>query len=377
MIDYQRSPSPFRRWSTRRQAVVCVAIATVTFFFAFVVLPLPQRYDIRADLVEQVGDIAKAHLPDTGSKGIKFEPPSLKTTKSKYAYATFLGPNPDQAEEQDISNDLYFVAARLLAYQLLHAPETRTTHDIPFVVLVSEGVTEVKRERLRKDGAIVWERELIDAAWIDTPVPGWRTVLTKLRLWELTQFERICFFDGDTVLSKPVDEVFEDPAVQLQSTGNDREEVKNDEAPQPPQYVFAGMQEISPIHKYPPTEENHDWPNFWYLNAGFFVMEPRLDVLAYYLSLLEVPDRFVRTFPEQNLLNYAHRPEGNMPWAHLDTKWNMHFVNKEDVDGGLHSLHAKFWNPSDERLVPFLESWRWRMEGFHQARDRYLFDEGA
>ncbi|KAK4507849.1 hypothetical protein PRZ48_001584 [Zasmidium cellare] len=369
MIESKPSPSPFRRWSTRRQASVYIAITIITFFL--VVLPLPQRYDIRPDIVEQVTDIAKAHLP-----GSKYEPSSLETTKAKFAYATFLGPNPSQDQEKDINDDKYFVAARLLAYQLLHASETRTTHDYPFIVLVSEGVSEVKRERLRKDGAIVWERELVDAAWINTPVPGWRTVLTKLRLWELTQFDRICFLDGDTVLAKPLDAVFEDPAAaHPKMTDTKPKAIKPDEGPLPESYLYAGIQEIAPVHQYPPTEEHHDWPNYWYLNAGFFVMQPSLDVLAYYLSLLDVPNKFDAGLPEQNLLNYAHRPDGNMPWTHLDTKWNMHFVTWDDLQGGVHSLHANFWKPSDERLVPFLLQWRWRMEGFFEGRDRGLFGE--
>lgn len=351
-----------------------IAVTVVTFFIAFVVLPLPRRYDIRDDIVEQVADIAKSHLPEAGNKAFStFEPPSLATTRSKYSYATFLGPSTH--EEEDINDDKYFVAARLLAYQLLHAPETRTRSSIPLIVLVSAEVSKAKRDRLRRDGAIVWEREGIDADWIETPVPGWRTVLTKLRLWELTQFERVCFLDGDTVLAKPIDEVFEDAAAQSHVTGSKQDAILEDEALQPPGYVFAAIPEMKPVHHYPPTEENHDWPNGGYLNAGFFVMEPRLDMLAYYLSLLAVPHKFDSTLPEQNLLNKAHRADGNMPWKMLDTKWNMHFVSKEDLDGGLHSLHVKFWKPSDDRLIPFLESWRWRMEGFHEARDEVLFDQ--
>lgn len=205
--------------------------------------------------------------------------------------------------------------------------------------------------------------------WIVTDVTTWQAVLGKLRLWELTEYERICFLDGDTVLAKPLDGIFEDPAVQSQSVGTDAEQIREDEGPLPSQYVFAGVPEMMPTHHYPPTEEGHDYPNFGYLNAGIFVLQPSLDMLNYYLSLTDTPHRFPPKLPEQNLLNYAHRPEGNMPWKHLATNWNMHYPDVSDLEGGVASLHEKWWLPVYPALTPFLTSWRWRMKGFHEARD--------
>lgn len=105
-------------------------------------------------------------------------------------------------------------------------------------------------------------------------------------------------------------------------------------------------------------------------NAGFFVMQPSIEVLRYYLRFTSLPDRFSTDLMEQNLLNYAHRPEGNMPWQHLDSKWTTHYPTQADVDGGVHALHEKWWAPVHEELRPFLESWRWRMEGFYEAQDQ-------
>jgi hypothetical protein len=101
-------------------------------------------------------------------------------------------------------------------------------------------------------------------------------------------------------------------------------------------------------------------------------MKPSLDMLNYYISLTNTPNRFDPLLPEQNLLNYAHRPEGNMPWRHLDTKWNMHYPTAEDVKGGVFSLHEKWWKPVHVELQPFLESWRWRMEGYWEGREAGL-----
>lgn len=52
-------------------------------------------------------------------------------------------------------DDVYYVATRVLVYQLLHGPETRTLTSIPVVVMCTKDVVEHKRARLEKDGAIV------------------------------------------------------------------------------------------------------------------------------------------------------------------------------------------------------------------------------
>jgi alpha-N-acetylglucosamine transferase len=78
------------------------------------------------------------------------EPLRLQTIDSKYAYATFLASDGVDSTNSSINDDKYFVATRILAYQLLHAPETKTNHDYPFIVLVNKGVSEAKRDRLRR-----------------------------------------------------------------------------------------------------------------------------------------------------------------------------------------------------------------------------------
>ncbi|KAK4956086.1 hypothetical protein LTR28_005972 [Elasticomyces elasticus] len=204
--------------------------------------------------------------------------------------------------------------------------------------------------------------------------------MTKLRLWELTQFERILFLDGDTVLTRPLDDVFDDPAVKLQVTRDNTKYIVADEGTLPLTYAFAGVPETKRVHSYPPTEENHSYPNLNYLNAGFFVLRPSIEAFNYYTSLLIPPSpttpsdkpakqRFVPEFPEQNLLNHAHRREGNMPWLALNNTWNIHYPSAQDLHGDVATLHEKWWAPFDPEIGPFLQSWRWRMQGFFEARD--------
>ena len=337
-------------------------------FALFVYTPLPTAYDHQRDaLVKHVAGATTAITKST-------HPATLETTKSKYAFATLLASDASHPDDQDNLHDDYFIATRLLAYQILHAPETRSK-DIPFIVLATKGVSEAKRARLRRDGAIVLAVETIEKpAWVEAGASNWEEVFDKLRLWSLTQFDLICFLDGDTVLNKPLDGVFLDPAAAPRNTTFSRPEtLKSDEAPLPDTYVFAGTPEMNRQHHYPPSDTTHDYPNINYLNAGFFVMRPSLVLLSHYLSILAIPHRFVPKFPEQNLLNYAHRHEhegGNMPWQMLGSGWNLHYPTREDLDGGVASLHEKWWAPGDEEgLGPYLRSWRWRMEGFYEGLD--------
>ncbi|CAI6332159.1 unnamed protein product [Periconia digitata] len=369
-MAYNHPSSPvWSRSPARLRLVLFLSVSTLMIFLLILYSPQPPSCYSNSDTVVcRVAHKAKDHLRFKSHD--KEHTQDLTGVKSKFAFATFLA-----GREDATIDDPYFIAVRMLTYQLLHANETRS-HDrsIPFVVLCTDKVPQEQKSRLQRDGAIVVVGESIQSDWAKTDVGKWQDVLTKLRIWEFTQFELVALLDGDTVLTQPLDGVFNDPAVyhrdSLIAKTNDIDPViKPDEQPLPATYSFAGVPEMKPEHGYPPTEENHDFPNLNYLNAGFFVFKPDVDMLGYYLSLLDIPGRFSPDFPEQNLLNYAHRREGAMPWLQLDLSWNIHMPKLEDVQGGVKSIHDKWWQPGDKRLAPMMESWRWRMEGYFESRD--------
>ncbi|KAF2280461.1 putative glycosyl transferase family 8 family, partial [Westerdykella ornata] len=287
----------------------------------------------------------------------------------KYAFATLLsGPSGDE----DWAKDNYLTGTRLLAYQLLHNPQTRSKNKgIPFVVFVGENVSEAKRERLRKDGAVIKEVKPIHADWIKPAQREYNEVLSKLRLWEHTEYDRICLLDSDIVLNKPIDGVFDDPAVALQTTGTNRsaEIYKEDEGELPTTYAFAAAMETSPDHNYPPQVGNGDYIRDDNLNAGFMVFRPDKELFEHYMKILAQPDRFNSALPEQSLLNYAHRWSANMPWKPIGNTWNVNFPYTRDIEAGVASVHEKFWAPAHQEMKPWLEAWRYRMEGFFEAMD--------
>ncbi|KAI9712365.1 MAG: hypothetical protein M1820_001578 [Bogoriella megaspora] len=347
-----RPPSPLLR--SKPFLAVLTLLLCFAFFFAS---PLPSQLDEQRTSLLNYGNEDQSIVNNP------------EYADSKYAYATFLTGTTADAKDEDYSHDNYFVATRLLGYQLLHAPETRTNRSIPFLVLVTNDVPQKKIDRLSEDGAIVIPVEYIRADWVHAMHGHWQDVMTKLRMWELIQYSRIVFLDVDTILTRPLDDLFDDPAASLEPTQTNQGMIALDEAALPQSYVFAGVPEMNHEHGYPPTDEHHDFPNINYLNAGFFIFQPSREIFNYYFSVISIPDRFVPDFPEQNLLNYAHRREGNMPWKQLAPTWNIHYPSVQDIEGGVASLHDKWWAPEHPELEPFFRSLRWRMEGFYEGVD--------
>jgi alpha-N-acetylglucosamine transferase len=293
----------------------------------------------------------------------------------KVAFATFLAANTNEDKKENDSeseaindgDDGYYLGARVLAYQLLHSRSAGTNNSIPFIVICTEDVSERKRAQLAKDGAIIKVVDRLEADWVHPGVARWADVLAKLRLFSMTEWNKILFIDADHLVTAPLDGVFYDEATMTQSTLANPEAIRDDESALPRTYMLATHADFFGYdHPYPPPT-NGD-----YLNCGFFVFTPSRVLFDYYLSLLKLPGRFDPGFPEQNLLNYAHRRDGNMPWKPLWYGWNVNWPTEKDWRGGARSFHAKYWD-GDPSHDPFLKSiWREQraeMEGFYRGRD--------
>ncbi|EMC91306.1 glycosyltransferase family 8 protein, partial [Baudoinia panamericana UAMH 10762] len=254
-----------------------------------------------------------------------------------------------------------------MAYQLLHSKSAGTNNSIPFLVLCTEDVKRSKRVRLKKDGATVIIVEKVESDWAKTGTPRWRDNLAKLRLWQLTEYSKICFIDADNLITKPLDGAFYDEATLTQATGTNPAAIQADEAALPRTYMFAAHGDLWGYdHPYPPD------PDLSYLNGGFWVFTPSKVMFEYYMSLLELPGRFDPGFMEQNLLNYAHRRDGNMPWKPLWYGWNVNWPTARDWRGGARSFHAKYWDGDashDPVLKAIWKEQRAEMEGYYRGRD--------
>jgi alpha-N-acetylglucosamine transferase len=228
--------------SVIRSKVVLLWLLVVSAFLFFVYAPLPEDVHKYRDAAvnSAANSVPKAWRPYSSQQ----EQTTAGEDSPKYAYATFLAGNGN-----DDAEDVYYLGARLLAYQLIHAPETKSNNSIPFLVMVTHTVSEAKKDRLRQDGAEVVVVDDLIAEWIGDwrNNPRFKDVMTKLRLWEMTQYDRICLIDGDTVLIENIDGVFDDPAVKTRTTLNKTDAIRDDEAPQPSEYAFASTAEPSTL----------------------------------------------------------------------------------------------------------------------------------
>lgn len=290
-----------------------------------------------------------------------------KPAGPKIAYATFLSAttasdDPDLPDEADG----YFLGTRVMLYQLLHS-KIAGNSSIPVIVMVTDKISARKRARLEKDGATVIQVERLQNNWMHAAHPRWADLLTKLRLFELTDYHKICYMDSDILITDTLDGVFFDEATLTQQTLNNPAETKEDEGKMPRTYMLAAHSDTYGYdHPYPPD------PNKDYLNCGFLVFQPSKALFNYYMAVSGIEGRFDSGMMEQNLLNYAHRWAGNMPWRPLWPGWNVNWPTERDYQGGARSFHAKYWDP-DPSHDPFLKGlWyqqRAEMEGYWRGRE--------
>lgn len=284
-----------------------------------------------------------AYLPTSRLFGLVPESPSLP----KHAFATILTAEGD-VEFPDVEEP-YLQAARLLTFQLLNNPRTRSTsYDIPFLILVTPEVPQRHRDILSGDGATVVPVESLGRDWIHPKWGRWSDVLAKLNLWTLEEYEKIAFLDADSVIFRPIHDIFDAPVTMMRETlplG------ANTTGQLPDSYMIAGIHDrwMEQFMQPPPGQEFYEKDN--YMNAGFFVLHPSKDLFDYYITLLDTPEQFDSAYPEQNLLNCAHRTDGPMPWQDLGPGWNSKGASQSDYEKGLKSIHHKWWRPIPDQFV--------------------------
>jgi alpha-N-acetylglucosamine transferase len=290
--------------------------------------------------------------------------------KPKLAIATFLNGNSQKLQGYESIVGEYSLAARVLAYQLLHANETRCKdNSIPFLVVVTSTVSNETRRQLESDGAKVVPVEDVPLpGWIKTGVTRWSDQFTKLRLFDMVEYDRILFLDADTFITRPIDGIFDEPIFRTpyKTLLDRRGHIKSDEfALVPSEYMFAARSDNALTgggsHPFPPLPTS-------VFSAGFWIAAPSHEIFVYLLSVMSHHRRFHPHTMEQSLLNYAFRRDAGMPWLELDYRWSATWPNERDVEGGVASLHEKFWKTGNENLQRRWEEVRQSMEEFYREK---------
>lgn len=133
--------------------------------------------------------------------------------KENYAFVSLLG------------TDNYIYAAIALMYSWKN-----TNSKYPFYLLVTENISEENKkiataigfklipiqrfvpdhyEELKKDTPLEqlrWHEQ-------DAQGNGWQHAFSKLYIWSLTQFDKVCFIDLDSIILKNIDEIFQYPSI--------------------------------------------------------------------------------------------------------------------------------------------------------------------
>jgi alpha-N-acetylglucosamine transferase len=290
-------------------------------------------------------------------------------TLDAYAVAIFLGTEPDAKDDDEDSADHYYVGARTLVYQLLHAQGTRFTSPVAVVILAAKGVRESKLQQLRHDGAVVVEVEKMEHS-VEIAVPGYHQVFDKLRAFDPTvmPFRKVALLDADVVITRPLDALFQDiNSTRFPVITNSTQPPASGLPQLPDSYTLAATPDIpgrTPV--FPPDidhEKNRD-----YFNAGVILSSPSEELFRFYLALLARPELFGHWLPEQDLLNYAHRWDGPMPWRQLDPSWHLIAPTEADFNAGMAILHCKYWQPAADPCHQTSLARRWEMQGYWEGR---------
>ena len=178
----------------------------------------------------------------------------------------------------------------------------------------------------------------------------------------MIEYERILFLDADTLLTRPIDTIFDEPIIQpYNSLMHRTSQIKSDENQLPAQYLFAARSDNAltgeRAHASPPLQTDT-------FSAGFWLMAPSREMFSYLISVMNHYRRFDPHTMEQSLLNYAFRRNGPMPWLELDYKWSATWPNLKDL-AEVATLHEKLWRSGPEELKALWREWKGKMETFH------------
>jgi lipopolysaccharide biosynthesis glycosyltransferase len=162
-----------------------------------------------------------------------------------------------------------------------------------FLLLVTPDVSPVVRQCLKECRISTREIAPVDSPYAGQVTPAFATMFTKLRAFELVEYQKVVYLDSDMLVCVNIDELFEKPGWSAVNAG--------------------GM-----------LPENADWVD---LNAGFLVIEPNLAQFGEMLRLKDVlPSKdgsdqgflhsYFPTWPRQPHLHLPHTY--NLYVGHLD-----------------------------------------------------------
>ena len=263
---------------------------------------------------------------------------------SKEAYVTLLAPQKPHPWSLG-EPDYYFESCKIKAHRLLRNTTTRDPYNRPYVILVTPDVPLKQIEILELHGAIVKRVPIIEpplgTITPDLMNPRYRDQFTKLHVWNMTEYDRVAFFDADALPIRPIHSIFDTPT-----------EKRGDE-----EWLFAAVYDSGELRmggqRNPPGPEDKGRPQDNQLNAGVFLLSPTQTQADYIWDLMHNPPPGIdfSIFMEQQFLRWAYRDDGPYPWIRLSHLYNTLWAKDFDLDTA-YVLHDKLWGAGYASVEP-------------------------
>ena len=272
---------------------------------------------------------------------INVVPQSSKHDYTKEAYVTLLSPQkPHPWTVGEI--DYYFEACKVQAHRLLRNVTTRDPHNRPYIILATPDVYSKQIEILEAHGAIVRRVPIIEppegTVNLDLTNPRYRDQFTKLHVWNMTEYDRIAYFDADTLAIRPMHSIFDT-----------RTKMRKGE-----EWLFAAVYDSgdsrSDGQRNKPGLQDTGRRKDNQLNAGVFLLSPTETQRDYVWNMMRhPPQRDFSVFMEQDFLRWAYRDGGPYPWIRLSHLYNTQWCREWDLDTA-YVLHDKLWGRHGSEL---------------------------
>ena len=281
-------------------------------------------------------------------------PDRLPYSSSPNAFVTYLDHTPTDKSSSSgpEDDDTSFTNARILSYQLLHDPKTRSNASVPLVIFVPRTYPEAKIQRLTDDGAVVIS---VDGVTHSSAIQKFSSYnmrtgdrLEKLRMLELYEFDLICYISPDTLLTKSLDGVFQDDAVTVEPSkgytdGYDDSHERHEEKATgvkrltvPATYLFAASA----------TKTKEGTTSIF--SERMFVVRPSLKMFDYYAALAS---RNGKKGHCDDLFNRAHGETTRMPWRKLGKRWEQEGDDSQEAGATLSSERQSLENSLKARAL--------------------------
>ncbi|MBT0728295.1 glycosyltransferase family 8 protein [Rosenbergiella australiborealis] len=215
----------------------------------------------------------------------------------------------------------------------------------PLLVMVTEAITTESRQQLTEEGCRVVDiTPLYPNAGLSEHYASaqFGEVWSKLRVWALTDYQRIVFLDADMLAVRNMDELFDLPLADghiaaCHACRCNPNQIASYPANWQPQACHYTWQ-----------EQNQAAPSTLdlYLNGGFLVLSPNEEIATYLADKVQaITDLSQYPFSEQDLLNevfagrwtplsYGYNALKTLPFQHkglwkFDEVKNIHYILKK------------------------------------------------